>query len=328
VTAPRFGTGAFGLALVLLMLALPALGQVPPDRVYRLAALSPVALDRSALIPELARLGFVAGRNLVIDERIGDGGAMPDLARAAVGERPDAILVVGQAALSAAQAATGTTPIVTFGNDPFGMGLAASLARPGRKVTGIVFGLSWELDAKRLDLLHQALPAARRIGVLLRRSAEGRPEREQDREAGLRAAAAALGIELAAFGVDGPEGYAAAFSAMSAAGVEALVLAGNIDFVRDAAVLARHAIGARLPMVCEGPALAAQGCLLGYGPSLDAIRRRVAGMIAQVFRGAAPADLPIETPSTFAFAINLRTARMLGVAIPQGLLIRADDVIE
>ena len=111
---------------------------------------------------------------------------------------------------------------------------------------------------------------------------------EQEREAALRAAAARIAVELQIFTVDGSGDYERTFASMRAAGIEALALAANIDFVRDAAVLAEHAIAARLPMACESPAMASQGCLLGYGPSLNAIRRRVAALVARIFRGATP----------------------------------------
>ncbi len=319
---------AWGVVVALLLLVAPAAAQSLGERVYRLAVLSPVRVDRSVLIPELARLGFAEGRNLVVDERIGDAGAMPGLVQDAVAARPDAIIVIGQAALFAAQASTAEIPIVTFGNDPFRMGAAATLARPGGNVTGVVFGLTWELDGKRLELLHQILPGARRIGALMRRSSDGRPELEQEREAALRAAAARIAVELQIFTVDGSGDYERTFASMRAAGIEALALAANIDFVRDAAVLAEHAIAARLPMACESPAMASQGCLLGYGPSLNAIRRRVAALVARIFRGATPSELPIETPAIFELAVNLRTAQALGLAIPQGLLVRTDEVIE
>src|SRR5262249_29186214 len=144
----------------------------------------------------------------------------------------------------------------------------------------------------------------------------------------MRAVAARAGVEVLTFEADGPEDYPAAFAAMRAAGAQALVIAGNPVFFRDAGQLGALAASSGLPTACEWAEMARSGCLLGYGPRLTEMRRRLADYAAQIFRGARPGDLPIETPTHFDFTINLRTARALGLAVPPSLLIRADEVIE
>lgn len=315
-------SGALWLMVALLALAAPAASQTTGGRMHRLAILSSAGVNERLLL-ELQRQGFSEGRNLVVDARIGDVAAMPELARDAVAARPDAIIVLGEPALRAARAATDTVPIVAFGNDPIEMGMAGTLARPGGNVTGISF-VTGELAGKRLDLLHEALPEARRFGALLPRSTR----RRQAMEPALRSVAATRGIDLLIFDADGPEHYEAEFAAMRAAGIQALLIASNVDFLRDAAPLAAHALAARVPTACQFAAMAHAGCMIGYGPSLDVMRQRGMSFVARILRGAAPSELPIETPTVFEFAINLRTARTIGVTIPEALIIRADEVIE
>jgi putative ABC transport system substrate-binding protein len=125
-----------------------------------------------------------------------------------------------------------------------------------------------------------------------------------------------------------PGAYPAAFTAMRSAGAEALIIVSAPEFNRDAEILAALAVEARLPTVCEWSHMAAQGCLFGYGPSQTELRRRTADYLVRIFRGSAPSDLPIEGPTRFQFAVNLRTAKRLGVELPTGLLLRADEVIE
>lgn len=309
------------------VLALPAGAQTPATRFFRLGHLAEsdasLAITRSATLPELARRGFVEGRNLTVTSRVGDAATLPALAREMVAAAPDAIIAVGPEAMRAARDATGTVPIVMFGTDPVRRGLAASLARPGGNLTGVVI-LASELDGKRLNLLREAMPAARRFAALMLNPSSMR----QASEAELRAVAAQAGLELLFFDAGGPADYPAAFAAMRAARAEGLVIQANTIFNSDAAQLAALAMEAGLATVCEWADMARTGCLLGYGPDRIALRRRVADYVARIFQGAAPSEMPIEAPAIFEFAINLRTARALGVAVPPSILIQADEVIE
>jgi putative ABC transport system substrate-binding protein len=317
------------LAAVLLLLtvavAMPTRAQ-SPNRIYRLGHLAPTTaseqLSRELLVPELAKLGFVEGRNLVVEWRVGDSGAQPGHMRDLLAARPDAIVAVGPAAI-AAGAATRTVPIVGFGADAVELGLAASFARPGGNVTGVVI-LAGELDAKRLDLLRDALPGRRRVAALL--SSTSPTSRTSERE--MRAVAASAAIELLAFNVATAADYKAAFAAMRAAGVEALVIGASPQFFNDMKILAALALEVRLPTICEWAINAQDGCLIGYGPDRAALRRRNADQVARIFRGTAPGDIPIELPTVFELAINLKIAHALDLELPPALVTRADEVIE
>ena len=189
------------------------------EKVYRLGTVGTQAPQtQGAMLQELAELGFSEGRNLVLDRRVGDAVALPDLARELVLAKPDAIYVSGTDALRAASAATNTVPIVQFGPDPVRLGLAKSLSRPGGNVTGVAI-LGAELDGKRLDLLHQAVPRARRVAALLWPWG-ARQASEQE----MRAVAAHADVELLVFDAAEPDDYEAAFAKMRAAGAQALVV--------------------------------------------------------------------------------------------------------
>jgi putative tryptophan/tyrosine transport system substrate-binding protein len=305
----------------------PALAQTP-GRIYRLGHISnsPVSetASRDIILPELAKLGFVEGRNLVFDTRVGEADALPGLMHELLASRPDAIISVGPV-LAAAGAATRNVPIVSFGRDPVELGLARSYARPGGNVTGVVI-LQSELEAKRLSILHEAVPDRRRVAVLVPTSAASATTASG--EAALRKAAADLGVELLAFPAAGPADYPAAFAAMRAAGAQALLISATSEFFRDGKQLAALALEAQLPTVCEWADMAHMGCLIGYGANRTALRKRMANQIGQIFRGTAPGEIPIERPALFEFAINQKIAKSLGIAIPTLLLAQADEVIE
>lgn len=316
------GLASTAAAWLLVAGAIPALAQTP-NRVYRLAHISnsadSEAFTRQITLPELAKLGFVEGRNLVFDGRVGELDALPGLIRELLAGQPDAVVAVGPA-IGLAGAATRTVPVVTFGFDPIELGLAASYARPGGNVTGVVILIS-ELEPKRLSLLLEAVPDRRRVAALV-------PARNGANETALRKVAAGLGVELLIFPAAAPSDYPAAFAAMQAQGAQALVIGATPQFQRDGKQLAGLALEARLPTVCEWAEMAHAGCLMGYGPSRTALRKRMADQLARIFRGTSPGELPIEQPIVFEFAINQKIAKSLDVSIPPAVLIRADEVIE
>ena len=301
-----------------------ALHAQTPNRIYRLGHIANSAVSesitRNITLPELAKLGFVEGRNLIFDARVGGPDAQPGLMGELLAARPDAIVAIGPTML-AASAATRTVPIVTFGFDPVEHGLAASYARPGGNVTGVVILVS-ELEAKRLEVLHEVVPERWRFAVLVSSASP------VSHLAALRNAAGRIGVELLAFTVAAPADYPGAFAAMQGAGALALVISATSEFHRDAQQLAALALEARLPTVCEWADMAHAGCLLGHGPNRTALRRRMADQIAQIFRGGAPENIPIELPTVFEFAINLKVAKSLQLNIPPSVLVRSDDVIE
>lgn len=307
-------------------LLIPANAQ-EPARVYRLGHLALTAESerrtREFALPELAQRGFVEGRNLELLTRSGHAGALSDLARELLATKPDAIIAIGGTAALAAREATNNIPIVMFADDPIGLGLVTSFARPGSNVTGIA-NMVVELQGKRLGLLLEAIPRARRIAALLQRTS---PTRERG-EHTLRASAVAAGIELLIYTADSRSDYQSALVAMRASGAEALLIGSAPELYQEGKTLAALALEARLPTSCEWADMARDGCLLGYGANGREMRRRLAQYVALVLSGAKPGDLPIEQPTTFELAVNLKTARALGVTIPPSLLQRADEVID
>jgi putative ABC transport system substrate-binding protein len=298
------------------------------SRGHRLGVLSPsnasLASIRAVTLPELAKAGFVEGQNLFVDMRVGTAAQISELARALVASNPDAIIAVSDITIAALKAASSSVPIVmSFATgDPVAAGFAASITQPGGNITGVTMSAP-ETNAKRLALLHEAVPKARRIAAL---AVEAR--RYEAVLTKMRAAAASAGIDLLAFFAETAGAYPAAFTAMKSAGAEALVIVSAPEFNRDAEILAALAVEAKLPAVCEWSHMAAQGCLFGYGPSQIELRRRTADYVVRIFRGTSPAEIPIEGPTRFAFTINLKTAERIGVELPTGLLLRADEVIE
>jgi putative ABC transport system substrate-binding protein len=309
----------------------PTLAQ-SSDKVWRLGVLtlptgasSPVfETFRSVVFPELATQGYVEGRNLAIEIRVGAPDKLPELARELVATRPDVVIAVSSWAVRAVQEASQTTPIVGsfIGVDPIAAGFATSLARQGSNITGIVM-LAPELDGKRVDVLHQTVPSARRIAALARSR-----QLEASNLAEMEKAAIQADLELITFYAAAPEEFPAAFVKMREAGVEALAISSVPEFAGNAATLAAEAIASRLPTVCEWDWMAHEGCLLGYGPDFAELRRRTTYYVVQIFRGASPGELPLEQPTHFKFTVNLKTAAALGLTIPPAILARADEVIE
>jgi putative tryptophan/tyrosine transport system substrate-binding protein len=297
-------------------------------KLFRLGALSPATaqLDsiRSVVLPELAKSGIVEGRNLVLDARSGSMEKMTQLAAELIAANPNVVMAVSGAAINALKTASSTVPIVmSFSDyDPVAAGFAASFARPGGNITGIAM-LATVLDAKRLDLLHEAVPAARRIAVLMVSET-----RHQSTLMAMRATAASGGIDLVPIYAELPAAYPRAFTAMRTASAEALVIVAAPEFNRDAEILAALATDAGLPTMCEWGHMAARGCLLGYGPVGLELWRRAADYVTRILRGAVPGDLPIEGPAHFEFVVNSKTAKQLALTIPTSVLLRANEVIE
>jgi putative ABC transport system substrate-binding protein len=303
-------------------LAVAPLHAQTSSRVWRLGVLSPAhfPLIHGIVLPELARQGLVEGRNLIVDTRVGTAEQLPELARSIVAAKPDAIIAISDWAVQPAREATSTVPIVMspIGQDPVSTGIVANWARPGGNITGVAL-LVPELDGKRVGLLHETVPAAHRIAVL---TTHATPNDE------IRAAAASAGLELIEFSVVGPQEYEASFEAMRTAGAQALIIVGTPELARDVEALASMALKAGLPTVCASHVAAERGCLIGYGPNLAELYRRVADYVVRIFRGADPGELPVEGPTHIELVLNVRTAHALGVSLPEALLARADEVIE
>jgi putative tryptophan/tyrosine transport system substrate-binding protein len=297
------------------------------EKVYRLAVLSPnpraMEYVRSIALVQLAKQGFVEGRNLRVDARFGEVDALPRLASELAALSPDVVFASSNVAVDAMLASSKTAPIVMFGQDPVGSGYAQTLARPGGRVTGVAI-LTADLDVKRLELLRDVIPSARHVAVLLHTTASGNDLREKT----LNELATRHGLAIAYYYVSRSADYGPAFGAMREAGAELLVVSANTHFARDAATIAAMAGEARVASVCEWQEMAASGCLLGYGPSLSELYRLSGNYIARILKGANPGELPIEQPSNFELGVNMRVARALGVTFPPTLLLRADEVTE
>jgi len=314
------------LAAALLLWICDAHAAEPPA--HRLGLLAPTApalhVLRQMTLEALERLGLVEGRNLAVAARWAPAGELAEAARELLATRPAVVVAESNAAIRALRAVSDTTPIVmSFADeDPVAAGLAASLMRPGGNVTGVVT-LAPELDAKRLELLREVVPQARRIAALV--VSRGL---EAQQVTAMRAVAARSGFKLVVVEAPGPESYDAAFAAMRGAGVQALAIAAAPELFFEVRRFAEMAGVHGLPTVCESAIMARDGCLIGYGPDFVALRRRAADYAARILRGARPGDLAIEQPSTFELAVNLATARALGIAVPPSILARADEVIE
>ncbi|MCP3471389.1 ABC transporter substrate-binding protein [Bradyrhizobium sp. CCGUVB1N3] len=313
------------LLCVVLATLLPRYAEAA-ERVWRLGVLSLPnrGAIRSVTLPYLATRGFVEGRNLVVDFRVGTEEQMPALAQAVVGEKPDVIIASSDWSVHAARAATSTIPIVAapMGADPVRAGVAESWAHPGGNVTGVCL-IAPELEVKRLSLLHEALPSVHRIAVI--------SAHRKIVEAGfapLRKAAAQTGLELVEIWVESPNEYAAAFDAMLSSDVEALMIEPTPELNRDLEKLGALAVKAGLPTIGGSREAAQGGLLIGYGPSIAELEQQAASYVERLFNGAEAADLPFQGPTHLNFAVNMRTAKKLGLTIPPSLLVSVDEVIE
>jgi putative ABC transport system substrate-binding protein len=296
------------------------------SKIYRLGILSPAAFPvqriRDLALPELTKLGFVVGRNLVVEARV-DPADLPAAARDLGSTHPQVIIAVGGAAIRAIREVGDRTPIVGafIGEDPMAAGFAASLAHPGGTVTGVLM-LAPELDSKRLAFMHETFPESRRIAALAVNEQHDAPN-----IAALKGTADQTGVELLTFYAQSDD-YVPAFEAMRGAKVDGLQIISAPELFANASRLAALAIEARLPTICEWAEMARAGCLFGYGPDFTELEHRVANYAANIFRGTAPGELPIEGPTHFKFVINLKTAKAIGLTIPPFVLALADEVIE
>jgi putative ABC transport system substrate-binding protein len=286
---------------------------------------------REAFLQGLRDLGYAEGRNLVIEYRDAEGKLerLPALAAELVALKVDVIVTAGgtPAALAAKQV-TRTLPIVfAAADDPVGSGLVASLARPGGNVTGLSL-LTPELVGKRLELLTQAVPGASRVAVLWEPGGIRGERTAKDMLKAADVAARALGVQLHFVEVRGPEDFDRAFSEMTRARAGALTVFGSNMFFTERRRLAELAAKNRLPAVTPLRQFVDAGGLMSYGPNNVDLIRRAASYVVKILKGAKPADLPVEQPTKFELVINLKTAKALGLTIPQSVLGRADEIIQ
>ncbi len=320
------GTGAVLLATPLTAEAQQA------GKVWRIGLLDVGASNTSsdarwkAFREQLRELGYVEGQNVVFEHRWGNEevARLPSLAAELINIKVDIVVTATSEAAFAAKQATSSIPIVTAtGSDLVMLGLVASLARPGGNVTGVI-SLTTGLAGKRLEFLKQVLPRASRIAFL---------NNPADRAAALnlretQSAAKSLGVVAQGVDVRGPRDFDAVFLAMKRARTDAVILGGTTQFLGDRRHIAELAVSHRLPMMTPAKEYAQAGALLSYGTDYLGLFRRAAGYVDKILKGAKPADLPIEQPTEFELVINLKTAKALGLTIPQSVLARADEVIQ
>jgi len=309
---------------------LSARAQQPAGRVYRvgyLAIASRATSLHQAFEEGLRSLGYRVGENVVIEYRFANAEMerLPALAADLVRLGVDIIVSGNNVNTVAAMKATTTIPIVMASSaDPVSAGLVASLARPGGNVTGIAQDTGGEQHAKRVELLKDTLPNLSRVGILW--NPDFAPN--QERLTSIREAAPALGLTLVPVEARGLDALEQAFATMVRERAQAFVVLGEPVLFNCRGQIAVMAIRNRLPAISVAREYAEAGLLLTYGVDFRDIFRRSAVFVDKIFKGAKPADLPVEQPTKFELVINLKTAKALGVEVPTSLLQRADEVIE
>jgi len=300
-----------------------------PSRLPLIAILEPGSASTSpGGVPHfkraLAELGWVEGRTVRIETRYSDWAPnrMATMAKELAALKPDVLYTHSVAAVRAAVGATTSIPIVVGAHaDLLATGAARSLARPGGNVTGVTHAAS-ELDHKRLEVLKEAVPSASRIAFLVVPASI-----TESRLRGLDDSARRLGVRLQHVGADEPSQIEAAFTAVVKDGAHAILVQDNVVFSRNVDRIAVHALRHRLPTLSQIPRFAERGGLLQYGADVFELFRQSATHVDKILRGAKPGDLPIEQPTKVELIVNLKTAKAIGITIPQAIMVRADRVI-
>lgn len=282
--------------------------------------------ERAAFLAGLRELGYEPGRNIVLEYRGagGDLSRLPELARELVELRVDVLVAASSEAGAAAKGASSTIPIVfTTAGDPVFAGLAQSYARPGGNLTGLSF-VSTELGAKRMELLREILPKARRIALIwnARDAISGREcDRALQAARGLRIEVNPIGVEETAADL------ARALDALPRDRPDAIFVIVDARMVRLRKIIVDAALNARIPCIAGWRGYVEAGALASYAPDFRALFHRAAYYVDRLLKGAKPQDLPIEQPSKFELVVNARTAAALGITVPGAVLLRADEVI-
>jgi putative tryptophan/tyrosine transport system substrate-binding protein len=316
------GAAAWPLAVRAQPSTIPLIGVMSP------LSVATAARNVAALRNRLRDLGYIEGRNINIEYRFADGAAerFPMLVAELVALKPAVILVGSTAGILAAQKVTRTTPLIWFGSveDPVALGLVESFARPGGNVTGFLLSNDARIVGKRLELLRDAVPGFSRVGVVLAphyAAADGTLK-------ALPSAVRELGLEARVYEARSEDELEAAFAAAARDGVQALYVPEFPLFLTLRAEIAAKAASARVPAIYTFREFVQAGGLMSYGADLPELYRRAAGYVDKILNGAKPGDLPLESAEKFELAINLKTAKALGLTISEAFLLRADEVIE
>ena len=320
-----------GLAVVLTISLILAPFAAEAQQAGKVARLGVLLFGTPATDPNLAAfvaglrdLGYVEGRNLALEYRSAEGRPerVRELAVQVVSLKSDVIVVLGGDMVPFVKDATSTIPVVMLtSQDPVEAGVVTSFARPGANLTGVAF-VSSETAGKRLQFLKEAVPSLTRVAVLWN------PDHRDPEYRDIEAAARRLGVHIQSLEARRPEDFDGAFQSATRARADALMVVSSRFMNLSRSRILEFVSKQRIPLVTGwGPWVRAGG-LLSYGPDLDALMKRAASHVDKILKGAKPADLPIEQPTKFELVINLKTAKALGLTIPQSVLGRADQVIE
>jgi len=303
----------------------PARAQEPRRVIGFLSSTSSDAFPEllAAFVQGLKDTGFIEGNNINIEWRWAEDNRLPSLAGELVSRGVAVIVTWGTPATHAAQNATRTVPIVAISNDPVASGFVVSLARPGGNITGVSLQ-SAELVGRRIQLLTELVPGLARVAILsnpANQSLAGLVKQSQS-------AAQSLGIVIEVADAPAPDRLENAFAAITAARAGALIVLPDVMFFAQYPRVVAFTAASHLPALFPEKQPVEGGGLMAYGPSIPASFRRAGAYVDKILRGANPADLPVEQPTTFEFVINLKTAKALGLTVPDKLLSTADEVIE
>jgi len=272
----------------------------------------------------LAKHGLIDGKNMRLDIRLAEGNLdrLPELAEALVRDGASVILAFGEPAGRAAQTATKALPIVCVADDLVNSGLAAGLAKPGSNMTGVSI-LATEVDAKKIEVLKELRPDAKRFGVLNDPTTTGteRPQRMAE-------TARRLGIELQTIDIHGADDLESAFQDLRTGNADGVNIVSSAMLNSFRRRLGELSLAAKIPAICQFSTMVEAGCLASYGITTAELYALSVDQIARLLKGAMPADLPVQQPTKFELVISLKTANDLGIVVPPTLLGRADQVIE
>ncbi|MEO8144435.1 MAG: ABC transporter substrate-binding protein [Betaproteobacteria bacterium] len=311
------------LLVALGALAVPLAGVAQPSRVPKIGYLDIANLEPALGLfrDGLRQLGYIEGKNIVTEVRSADGkaAALPGLAAELVRLKVDVLVAVQTPAAQAAKQATKTIPVVILAGDPVGTGLVASLSRPGGNVTG-VSGTTAELAAKMLELIREIFPPVTRVAVLANVADPfTKPFLEQ-----IHAAGRALSMEIHPAMVRVPADFDVVFAEWAKAKIGAVIIQPSLPRARAIELVLKYRFVSASPTAAFAPA----GGLISYAASPRDQYRKLAVYVDKILKGAKPAELPLELPATFELAVNMKTAKALGLTVPKTVLFRADRVIE
>lgn len=328
------GSRRFVVALCVLAAPLAGRAQAPPGKMVRIGYLSMGSATGTYTAPVeafrqgLSELGWVEGRNIVIEYRYAEGRLerLPGLAQELVRLGVEVIAASPTPSVMAARDATRTIPIVGMGlTEPVALGIVADLARPGGNITGVTYSVDAEIFGKQLELLKEMVPKAQRVAALANPAGSAAHPLTL---AKVEAAARSLALQLRVHEARGPGEFDAAFAAIAKDRPDALLVFGDSMFFLHRERLAGLALENRLPSMSTQSQWVEAGGLIAYGPRLPDLWRRAASYVDKILRGAKPAQLPIEQPTSFDLVVNRKTAKAIGLDLPRSVLLRADRVIE